>query len=215
MADILWADVGERLHLSVREMRGIRSAFGDILGLGLSKELPEHMLPAIEYVARRRKEKASDDEIRQELHLSKSDLGWPEEVLSRMDAVESTTKNQVAATTTSESDPEMADEAEEGSIENPELSAARPRLFLIGGKEGSEAAPDVKDETTTESQALADLRMEFHTHLSAQREDILRLEQSIRKLSIEVRDMRYALMLGFTRRDRKKGYKGMSNLLLG
>lgn len=217
MADILWADVGERLNLSVREMRGIRSAFGDVLGLGLSKELPEHMLPAIDYVAKRRKEQASDDDIRQELSSSKRDLGWPEEVLSRMDSIETATtaEEQIAATTTLDGDPVITDEVERIWAEYSETSSSRPRLFLIGGETGSTTDEKESGETLDESQVLTDLRMELHTHLASQREDILRLELAIRKLSMEVRDMRYALMLGFTRRDRKKGYKGMSNLLLG
>lgn len=235
--ELLWADVGEKLNLSVREMRSLRTAFADVLGFGMSKGVSESLVPAIEFVARRRKEGADDDQIRQELMSAKSDRSWPEEVLSRMGQAESQTAATDSVACLS-AFPESAMEAspEEGT---PMMNPPRARLLLIeGGARGDkrEACPLAENgsgfepetevalrhenaESETAEKALkdviADLRRELNTHFAAEREDILRLEQCVRKLAIEVRDMRYALMLGFTRRDRKKGHKGVSNLLLG
>jgi|GEM_PF-856992 len=228
--ELLWADVGERLNLSVKEMRSIRTAFADLLGFGMSKTVSEELLPAIQFVANRRKEGADDDQIRQELRSFKDNRGWPEEVLSRMKEAESeaaATKVPAAAPALDrEGTEEPPEQAVTRSNESPETASPRPKLYLVGGKPAGhplarareQEEPDAdseEDPSYAVREIAADLRRDLYSLLAAQREDILRLEQCVRKLALEVRDMRYALILGFTRKDRKKGHKGISNLLLG
>ncbi len=231
--ELLWADVGERLNLSVKEMRSIRTAFADVLGFGMSKAVSESLLPAIEFVARRRKEGAVDDEIRQELRSAKSAGSWPEEVLSRMKQTETqTAATASAACPPALTEPETGRLPEEGRFPEvwPPITGFRliePSVWArtetnleaqtqIAETEAAETeTAETEDAEKALRQVISDLRRELYTHLAAEREDVLRLEQCIRKLAIEVRDMRYALMLGFTRRDRKKGHKGVSSLLLG
>jgi asparagine synthetase B (glutamine-hydrolysing) len=58
-----------------------------------------------------------------------------------------------------------------------------------------------------------DLRREIAMNTHSDRELMLHLTQCVRKLALEVRDLRYAFLLASSRKDRKKGVKALSRLL--
>ncbi|HHW18117.1 MAG TPA: hypothetical protein GXX30_04360 [Firmicutes bacterium] len=62
---------------------------------------------------------------------------------------------------------------------------------------------------------VLDLRREICTYAVSQREEIQRLQQVVRKLTQEVRELRYALILSSSRKDRKRRCNGLSRLLSG
>lgn len=62
---------------------------------------------------------------------------------------------------------------------------------------------------------VLDLRREIAMNTHAEREILLQLTQCVRKLTMEVRDLRYAFLLAASRKDRKRGLKTLSRLLHG
>lgn len=202
--DLLWVDVGEMLHLTVAEMRDLRSTFGEVLGLGSKRKIPRPLVPVIDYIVKERRDGTPDSEIAQSLEMSKDNRSWPEEILARM---------EVASLRTASAPP-----AETPAV-HPEGTVSHPAQ--AGGLTETIAAlfpeqPSFEDEEDLPvREMILELRREFQRHVSAERQDILRLNEALRRLSLEVRDLRYALLLAFSRKDRKKGKKGISNLLLG
>jgi hypothetical protein len=69
------------------------------------------------------------------------------------------------------------------------------------------------DNTVRES--IFELRREVAMNTHYEREVMLHLTESVRKLALEVRDLRYAFLLASSRKDRKKGIKALSRLLSG
>ncbi len=206
-ADLLWADIGEMLQLTVAEMRDLRSTFGEVLGLGSTRSVPRPLVPAIEYIVKERRDGTPDLEISKRLKGTKETRSWPEQVLARMEAASTETAPPLPAATHS---------TREGAAGTPAEIAS-----------DSKTAPDTAityfpdqlssphEEDLPVREMIQELRSEIQRRFAAERQDLLRLDQALRRLSLEVRDMRYALLLAFSRRDRKRGKKGISNLLLG
>ncbi len=200
--DLLWADVGDRLNLTVRQMRSLRGDFGDLLGLEDRRGVPEHLIPAIAFISKERQSGTSDSKIRVYLEHAKTRKTWPEEVLARM---------ETASAAAIPKPVEAADNLH--TVTSLLLKSAS-----MTAEDEDLAVPATTNNETSEAsyrEMLLDLRREMRAHIAAQRADLLRLDQVVRKLSLEVRDMRYALLIAFTRKDRKRGQKGISNLLLG
>ncbi len=192
--DLLWADVGEKLNLTVKQMRSLRGDFGELLGLEDRRGVPEYLVPAIAFISRERQSGTPDSKIRTYLQHAKTKKAWPEEVLSRME------------TASAAAIPKPAEAGEK-------LATVTSLLLKSAAKTSG-----IDDDASSDSsyrEMLLDLRREMRAHITAQRADLLRLDETVRKLSLEVRDMRYALLIAFTRKDRKRGKKGISNLLLG
>ena len=79
-------------------------------------------------------------------------------------------------------------------------------LSKISRSQEHEAVSPVKD-------MILDLRREICSSTISEREQIQRLTQVIEVLIREVRDLRYALIMASSRKDRKKGLRGLSRLL--
>jgi hypothetical protein len=190
-----WAEVGERLDMTPQEISSLQAVFGDLLGLQDSKTVPEGMAQVIAFISRERRNKIPDDEIIERISCMKSSLDWPEQILARME-----TASTFALPPTSA----------------PAQSAIPSGLQSVHCDQDPLDELVSKDESWEVSvkETILDLRREIRSHFAKQRADILRLDQCLRKLTLEVRDLRYALVLGFSRRDRKRGKKGISNLLL-
>jgi hypothetical protein len=75
-----------------------------------------------------------------------------------------------------------------------------------------EMAREQRRETSVQDMIL-DLRREICTNTVSEKEQIQRLVQVVERLITEVRDLRYALVMAASRKDRKKGLKGLSRLL--
>lgn len=134
-----------------------------------------------------------DDEIREALVSSRSESGWPDIVLSRM-------QEQVAISATVAVSPNISSSPE--TINDSWLGCL------------DEIVQDSKREPVSSVQdMILDLRREICTNTVSEREQIQRLTQVIERLIIEVRDLRYALIMASSRKDRKKGHKGLSRLL--
>ncbi len=207
--ELLWADVGDSLGLTVPEMRAIRTAFGDLLGLGTSKKVPADLVPVIALVHQLRQRGLDDSEIERRLKESRVGDGWPEEVLARM---------QVAAT----AEPIAPEPQEAPPV--AQKPASPPALYLVRPGTGTadttaiDLAPDAPVETIPEATArelVTDLRREICTHTVEERELLHRMNQLLQNLILEVRDLRYAFLLASSRKDRKRGKRGISRLLSG
>ena len=62
---------------------------------------------------------------------------------------------------------------------------------------------------------INDVKAQVNYNAACQRESIARLTLAVQRLTQEVRDLRYCMVLAATRRDRKRGYSGLSSLLSG
>jgi hypothetical protein len=60
---------------------------------------------------------------------------------------------------------------------------------------------------------ILDLRAEISERDIGQRELMLRTLETLQKLKLEVRDLRYALLLATSRKDRRRGLRWVSRLL--
>ena len=88
-----------------------------------------------------------------------------------------------------------------------------PRTCCVLVRESPHALPSLSEATLRE--ILLDLRREIATGAVSERELVLHLMQQVRRLTLEVRDLRYAFLLASSRKDRKKGIKAISRLLSG
>ncbi len=194
---LLWADVGKRLGMTPQETLSLQAVFGEMLGLEECKTVPEELVPVIAFISKERLDGTPDHEILGRLANRKSKLTWPEQVLAIMETASALTLPPLPTSMP------------------PPLPLPLPSMPPdVTATSGTLLHDDEPSEASIKEMIL-DLRREIRSHFARQRADILRLDQGVRKLSLEVRDMRYALMLGFSRRDRKRGKKGISNLLLG
>jgi hypothetical protein len=193
---ILWADVREMLGVTVSELRSLRGAFGDLLGLDVGRTVSKEMVPVLAHLERLRREGVPDDEIRQRIISLSSEPGWPEEVMTRMEA----------ASTASGAAFEAAYLTQIASV-SPDIAPGEPP--------GESQAPEVVSGDTLDKvrEMVLDLRREIAMNTHSDREIMLQLTQCVRKLALEVRDLRYAFLLASSRKDRKKGIKTLSRLL--
>lgn len=173
--NLIWADVGERLGLTVEEIRGIDRTFRDYLGLS-PRQIPERLLPVIRFIAALRRQGMPDTDIQNRLDGIRGDNSWPDDILTRM-ATEPVSMQVPDAV--SESVPEPADEPPE---------ALWRRMFM-------------------------DLRCEMEHLAVSEREILHRMNQNLQRLTAEIRDLRYALLLSSSRRNRKRGKRDISGLL--
>jgi len=194
---ILWADVGERLGATVTELRSLRTAFGDLLGLGPGRTVSESMMPILKHIQALRREGVPDEEIRQKIVSLSGEPGWPEIVLTRIEAAASSSEALPAGPVATLSGNVPACEP---PYEPPHEGQAR------------EASPEALPQDTVR-EIVFDLRREIAMNTHAERELMLHLTQCVRKLALEVRDLRYAFLLASSRKDRKKGVKSLSRLL--
>ena len=192
---ILWADVREMLGVTVSELRSLRGAFGDLLGLDVGRTVSKEMVPVLAHLERLRREGVPDDEIRQRIISLSSEPGWPEEVMTRWRrhppsgaAFEAAYLTQIASV-------------------SPDIAPGEPP--------GESQAPEVVSGDTLDKvrEMVLDLRREIAMNTHSDREIMLQLTQCVRKLALEVRDLRYAFLLASSRKDRKKGIKTLSRLL--
>jgi hypothetical protein len=197
---ILWADVGERLGATVTELRSLRGAFGDLLGLGPGKTVSESIVPVLEHIQTLRREGVPDEEIRQRIVSLSGEPGWPEAVLARMQA----------AAAVSETVSEAQDRGSASLLQVASLSAGEQPHEKDAGVASPRSIPQ-----DTVREMVFDLRREMAMNTHSERELLLNLTQCVRKLALEVRDLRYAFLLASSRKDRKKGVKTLSRLLSG
>lgn len=193
MAKVFWSDVGNSLGLSKSTMKDINKKFGHLLGVTPSNKVPKSSLRAISMIATMQEQGMSDDEIREALVNSKSQSGWPDIVLNRI-------QEQAAPSATPAALQEITTVSE--TANHSWLGC----LDTIVQSNNRESALSVQD-------MILDLRREICTNTISEREQIQRLTQVIERLIIEVRDLKYALIMASSRKDRKKGRKGLSRLL--
>jgi hypothetical protein len=190
--DLLWADVGDTLGLTVPEMRTVRTAFGTLLGLGSTNKVPADLVPVIALIHQLRQRGLPDTEIERRLLETRVGDSWPEAVLARM---------EVAATA------EPLPVVEPPLIEEQGAPSTPPSLYVV------KSPQDAAEATARE--LVMDLRREICTHTVEERELLHRMNQLLQNLILEVRDLRYAFLLASSRKDRKRGKRGMSRLLSG
>ncbi|MGI6632002.1 MAG: hypothetical protein ACOX5M_03040 [Bacillota bacterium] len=219
---ILWADIGERLGLDKNALRDFRKTFSDVLGLDVSHpSVSPDMVPVLERVQFVRQQGIPDDMIRENVSQLTEEAGWPDEVLARMQQAAETARSSAAeATETAEArcvppvvqpDEEApANDSEPASSYTPAASHAHAAFSV---RESPHALPSLSEATLRE--ILLDLRREIATGAVSERELVLHLMQQVRRLTLEVRDLRYAFLLASSRKDRKKGIKAISRLLSG
>lgn len=191
MDEVYWSDVGERLGLSKSVMKEINARFGAILGITASNKVPRRALGAVSMIVIMQEQGFSDDEITEALIETKEGQGWPDIVLGRI-------REETVSTATSE----LASRI----VEMPDDSG-RSWLGCL-----EEMAREQRRETSVQDMIL-DLRREICTNTVSEKEQIQRLVQVVERLITEVRDLRYALVMAASRKDRKKGLKGLSRLL--
>ena len=68
---ILWADVGEKLDLSIDMMKKIRAEYGKILGLTGSRKVARRLLPVIHNIAGFIRDGMSREEIEKKIFVSR------------------------------------------------------------------------------------------------------------------------------------------------
>ncbi len=193
MAEVFWSDVGNSLGLSKSTMKDISKKFGHLLGVTPSNKVPRSSLGAISMIATMQEQGMSDDEIREALVSSKSQSGWPDIVLSRI-------QEQVAPSATIAVSQEMTNVSE---THNHSWLGCLDTIVQGNNRDTALSVQDM----------ILDLRREICTNTVSEREQIQRLTQVIERLIIEVRDLKYALIMASSRKDRKKGHKGLSRLL--
>lgn len=202
--DLLWADLGETLGMTVPEMRSVRNTFGDLLGLTGRNRVPQDLVPVIALIHRLRQRGVPDADIERELKESRVGGSWPEAVLARMQAA--ATASAVVRET-----PVVDKEApveEAPTHEETRAPSSPPTLYLV-----KPSYPETTEATARE--LVTDLRREICTHTVEERELLHRMNQLLQTLILEVRDLRYAFLLATSRKDRKRGIKSISRLLSG
>jgi len=239
--EMLWAEIGDRLGLSVPTMRAIRTRFGSILGVAASRRVPSELVPVIALIASMREQGVPDDDIEKEVLKAKNQEGWPEEVLNRIswrkEAVATVTpflvrenrrdppsygKKAGSTGGISEKPLESLPDAlgcgesmEGGNSGSRKLAGEKPQEYLAPASDAVQASTYNEEVGTRVLEMFLDLRREVSSHVVSEKAEIERLCHVIQKLYQEVRELRYALILSSTRKDRKRGYKGVSRLLSG
>jgi len=245
--ELLWADIGEKLGLSVSSMRSIRQRFGGLLGIPASNKVPENLLGAISFIVTLRRRGIPDDQIEKQLKQSKVGEGWPEEVLSRMEHENAAFLTPLAAAETARRSAQQepcfqvgfaqargrrskSDErnktfhatpsANDGAspVEALEVESDSGQVSKDDSMFGAREEWSIPEDTRISQrepirEMILDLRREICTHVVSEREEIERLHQVIQNLVWQVRDLRYALLMASSRKDRKRGYRGISRLL--
>ena len=180
------------------------------MGLQTAKRVPEALVPVIGAVAQLRREGVPDQEIERRLKEASSGGGWPEEVLARL---------QAAATV-------PARKAEE---ELSPASPAAPCEFVrdLSARALYRSVPDmplVAADTPASASDIPELavrnmvtglRMEICAHAVEERELLHRMNQLLQDLILEVRDLRWAIILSSSRKERKRGRRTITKLLSG
>lgn len=203
MAEVFWSDIGESLGLSMPDIRRISARFGGILGISSLNRVPKSSLGAVSTIAAMQRQGVPDDEIEEALLSSKTDSGWPDEVLNRMQEQAAT----LAAVVETVEGGHFEPAEDHHRMDNlPDSFEWMGCLSKISRSQEHEAVSPVKD-------MILDLRREICSSTISEREQIQRLTQVIEVLIREVRDLRYALIMASSRKDRKKGLRGLSRLL--
>ncbi len=195
MAEFYWSDVSHSLGLSKILAKYINEKFGGILGITSENKVPKGSLGGISMIATLLDQGCSDEEITRILMDSKKQSGWPDVVLSRI--------NEEVASTRVISRISQNENSLEVSLKKAEYSWSDSLDDIIG---------DTKMELTLQDMIL-DLRREICANTVSEEQQILRLTQAVERLIAEVRNLRYALVMAASRKDRKKGFKGLSRLL--
>lgn len=206
MVDLMWAEVGERLHLTVTEMRSIRTTFGDTLGLQTSKRVPEELVPVIGVIANLRREGIPDKEIERRLKEAGSGGGWPEEVLARM---------QTAACAVPRTWESVAEEVSRHLHQETVPAPGTPDASLPDSGAEHEPYADSSVPTLAVRNMITNLRAEICSQSVEQREILHRMNQLLQDLVLEVRDLRWAIILSSSRKERKRGKRTITKLLSG
>lgn len=188
---ILWADVGDRLGIGVATLRELRASFGDALGLPGGRTVREDVVPALAKILILRERGEGDEEIQRRLRDDPA-LGdvspradWPEVILDRM------------------GDSGTESEGHELPEELPADRSPRWELYRTGSEDEEEKGDYWMIHRLLSTEARKD------------REILYMVLESIQRLTLEVRDLRYALLISTSRKDRKKGIKSVSRLLSG
>lgn len=189
--EILWADVGERLGLNVAALRNLRTTFSSALRLDNSRTVRESIVPVLAHIESLRQQGIPDDEIRDRIGELPKGREWPEEVLARME--------EAATATARVALPPLPPAAG---------SAMEPR------QAGSMGLADASVDASIREMVF-DLRRDITTSTVSERELLHHLMQCVQRLTLEVRDLRYAFLLASSRKDRKKGIRAISRLLSG
>lgn len=174
-------------------------AFGDLLGLGATRGVPESLVPVISLIVRLRTTGIPDGEIERRLKAVREGDTWPEDILARMEA---------AATAIPEEMPPPPQVAPGPRAAEP-VAGLPPVSFPLAPID----PPTILEATARE--LVMDLRREICTHTVEERELMYRMNQLLQNLILEVRDLRYAFVLASSRKDRKRGRRSLSRLLSG
>lgn len=242
--DLIWAEVGERLNLTKTEMRAIRTTFGDTLGLQTLGKVPEHLVPVIGAIAQLRRAGVPDQEINRRLKEANSGGGWPEEVLARMQTaacvVPRSNEGVVEArrhlgreiapspATLDASLPDPGVQHEPTAPQSGSMLEVEPvpesgkRPVLPPASHGPEVLPeadlshdDCAVPTLAVRNMITSLRTEICSQAVEQREILHRMNQLLQDLVLEVRDLRWAIILSSSRKERKRGNRTITKLLSG
>lgn len=198
---ILWADVGEKLDLSIDMMKKIRAEYGKILGLTGSRKVARRLLPVIHNIAGFIRDGMSREEIEKKIFCVQ-------------DQVASTAHEPLVI-------PELLVDTTEFLKQNNEVAHHDPcskrkesgTTKLVG--EISAVLELAGDNMFSIEENINDVKAQVNYNAACQRESIARLTLAVQRLTQEVRDLRYCMVLAATRRDRKRGYSGLSSLLSG
>ncbi|MGI6627327.1 MAG: hypothetical protein ACOX4K_03145 [Bacillota bacterium] len=203
MGEIFWSDISETFGLSKSTMRNINKRFGDILGITSSNKIPKSSLGAISVIANLQEQGIPDDEIEVTLLSLKTESGWPDVVLNRI--------QEQGATLAPGLEPSISAIADQNTYKRLTKDLPEPSEYSwIGCLE--RISQNHEPEWPLKEMFL-DLRREICSSKVSEKEQIQRLTESVEILVREVRDLRYALVMASSRKDRKKGLRGLSRLL--
>lgn len=183
---LYWSDVAERLGADTSVLKRIQQRFASALGLSDPKRVPPDLLPTISVIVGMIYRGARDEEILAVLS-GKSEHGWPDEVLERITENPPDASACIEETLSAESEVAAFTKLGENIADLPGSSSGIANLFL-------------------------DIRRDVSYHAVGEREQIERLIAQVHRLTQEVRELRYALLLSESRKSRKKG-KGIARLL--
>ncbi len=195
MTELFWSDVCENLGLSKSITKDINRNFGSILGITEANRIPAGSLGAISMIVTMQEQGFSKEEIEKTLIDSKKESGWPDMVLSRIQEQAASTK--IAKT----------------RDETVCLAPDSPQGLSFSWLGCLESVVSESKSLVSVQDMVLDLRREICTNTVSEMEQIHRLALVVERLIAEVRDLRYALVMAASRKDRKKGLKGLSRLL--